>query len=116
MSGQRRTVAAAVAAATLLGVVGVAGSALAQDTTLRVAMGSPGEAGIRVWQDIEAQFEAAHPGVDVEIEYQGDDIYQTIGLPTLLSGPNAPDVYFDWTGSRMAQRDADGYAADLTDV
>ena len=108
--------ALAAVAATLLGVVGVAGGALAQDTTLRIAMGSPGEAGIRVWDDIAAQFEAAHPGVDVEMNYQDDDLYQTIGLPNLLAGPNAPDIYFEWTGSRMAQRYADGYAADLTEA
>ena len=53
----------------------------------------------RVWDDIAAQFEAAHPGVDVEMNYQDDDLYQTIGLPTLLAGPNAPDIYFEWTGS-----------------
>jgi raffinose/stachyose/melibiose transport system substrate-binding protein len=116
MDGHRRTVATAVAAATLLGVVGIAGTALAQDTTLRVAMGSPGDAAIAVWDDIAAQFEAAHPGVDVEMNYQEDDLYQTIGLPTLLSGPNAPDVYFEWAGARMAQRAAEGYAADLTEA
>jgi raffinose/stachyose/melibiose transport system substrate-binding protein len=34
----------------------------------------------------------------------------------LLAGRNAPDIYFEWTGSRMAQRTADGYAADLTEA
>ena len=117
MRGRHRgSAAVTVTTAALLGVVGIASGALAQDTTLRVAMGSPGDAGIRVWEDIGAQFEASHPGVDVQFEFQGDDIYQTIGLPTLLSGSNAPDVYFEWTGSRMAQRHADGYAADLTEA
>ena len=106
--GQRTFVA--VSAAIALGVVSSASGVLAQDTTLRVAMGSPGEAGIAVWDGIEAQFEESHPGVDVEINYQDDDLYQTIGLPNLLSGRNAPDVYFEWTGARMAQRFADGYA------
>jgi len=106
----------AVSAALVLGMVGSASGALAQDTTLRVAMGSPGEAGIRVWDGIAAQFEEAHPGVDVEMNYQDDDLYQTIGLPNLLSGRNAPDVYFEWTGDRMAQRYADGYGADLTEA
>ncbi len=110
--GQRTLIA--VSAALAVGVVGGAGAALAQDTTLRVAMGSPGEAGIRVWDDIAAQFEETHPGVDVEMNYQDDDLYQTIGLPNLLSGRNAPDIYFEWTGDRMASRYADGYAADLT--
>ena len=112
--GQRTSVA--VSAALVAGMLGGAGSVLAQDTTLRVAMGSPGAAAIAVWDDIAAQFEAANPGVDVEMNYQQDDLYQTIGLPSLLSGRNAPDVYFEWTGDRMVQRDAEGYAADLTEA
>jgi len=108
----RRSATISVVAALALG--SIAGSASAQDQVLRVAMGSPGEAAIRVWDDIAAQFEAAHPGFDVEMNYQDDDLYQTIGLQNLLAGRNAPDIYFEWTGSRLAQRTADGYAADLT--
>jgi len=104
----------ALAASAALVVAGNVGGALAQDQVLRVAMGSPGDAGIRVWDAIAAEFEAANPGVDVEMNYQDDDLYQTIGLPNLLAGRNAPDIYFEWTGARMAQRNADGYAADLT--
>jgi len=112
--GQRTLVAVSTALA--LGVVGTASGAVAQDTTLRVAMGSPGEAGIRVWDSIAAQFEETHPGVEVEMNYQDDDLYQTIGLPNLLAGRNAPDVYFEWTGDRMVTRYEDGYAADLTEA
>ncbi len=111
--GRAVTAALAVAA---LAVAGSVSGAVAQDRTLRIAMGSPGEAGIRVWEAIGAQFEAAHPGVSVDIEFMDDDLYQTIGLPQLLASPNAPDIYFEWTGSRMAQRAADGYAADLTEA
>ena len=114
-SRPRSTVTAMIAAAALV-VAGNVGGVLAQDQVLRVAMGSPGEAGIRVWDAIAADFEASHPGVDVEMNYQDDDLYQTIGLPNLLAGRNAPDIYFEWTGSRMAQRNADGYAADLTEA
>jgi raffinose/stachyose/melibiose transport system substrate-binding protein len=112
--GQRTSVA--VSAALVVGLVAGATGALAQDTTLRVAMGSPGPAGIAVWEDIAAQFEAANPGVDVEMNFQDDDLYQTIGLPNLLAGRNAPDIYFEWTGNRMKQRFADGYGADLSDA
>jgi raffinose/stachyose/melibiose transport system substrate-binding protein len=111
----RHSLSLAAGVALVAAIAGAPGTS-AQDTTLRVAMGSPGEAGIRVWDDIAAQFEASHPGVDVEMNYQDDDLYQTIGLPQLLAGRNAPDVYFEWTGSRMAQRATDGYAADLTDA
>ncbi len=82
--------------------------------TLRVAMGSPGEAQIAVWDQVAAQFEMTNPGIDVEMNYVDDDLYQTIGLPNLLSGRDAPDVYFEWAGSRLAERYEGGYAADLT--
>ena len=111
-----RSAVLAVAAASALLIAGSTSGALAQDTTLRIAMGSPGEAGIAVWEAVAAEFEAAHPGVDVSIDFLDDDLYQTIGLPQLLAGRNAPDIYFEWTGSRMAQRAADGYAADLTEA
>lgn len=109
----RAGVAALAAAALVVGTS--ATSVLAQDTVLRISMGSPGEAGIRVWDRIAADFEAAHPGLDVQMDYQDDDLYETIGLQNALNSPNPPDIYFEWTGSRMAQRFADGFAADLTE-
>lgn len=84
------------------------------DTTLRIAMGSPGEAQIRVWEAVAAEFEEANPDYTVELNFQDDDQYQTIGLPNLLNGRNAPDIYFEWVGSRLETRTADGFAADLT--
>ena len=89
-------------------------SAPTSDNVLRIAMGSPGEAQIRVWDDVGKQFEAANPGMTVELNYQDDDLYQTIGLQNLLNGRNAPDIYFEWTGSRLEQRVNDGFAADIT--
>jgi raffinose/stachyose/melibiose transport system substrate-binding protein len=86
----------------------------AGDNVLRVALSNPGEAQIRVWDDVAGQFEASNEGVDVEMNYVEDDLYSTIGLPQLLSGRNAPDIYFEWTGARLQQRYAEGYAADIT--
>ena len=85
------------------------------DHVLRIAMGSPGEAQIRVWDDVAKQYMAAHPETKVEINYQQDDLYETIGLQNLLAGRNAPDIYFEWTGERLRQRQKDGYVADITD-
>jgi raffinose/stachyose/melibiose transport system substrate-binding protein len=114
--GHRPSRALTATALAALGVAGLAGGALAQDSTLRITMGSPGDAGIAVWEAIGDQFEAEHPGVIVEFDFQDDDLYQTIGLPQALASRNAPDIYFEWTGARMEQRAADGYAADLTDA
>ncbi|MET0771479.1 MAG: extracellular solute-binding protein [Candidatus Limnocylindrales bacterium] len=113
---RRRTVGVGITALTTAALVlGGSGSALAQDTVLRISMGSPGEAGIAVWEAIAADFEAAHAGVDIQFDFQDDDLYQTIGLQNVLNSPTPPDIYFEWTGSRMVQRAADGFAADLTE-
>ena len=88
-----------------LGVVGIAGGALAQDTTLRVAMGSPGEAGIRVWEDDRGAVRGRHTRASTSRwTTRRTTSTRRSASRTLLAGPNAPDIYFEWTGSRMAQR------------
>ncbi|MGV8912156.1 MAG: ABC transporter substrate-binding protein [Rhodoglobus sp.] len=119
MTDRRKVTSSAVAtlsAAALILTGCAAGGGTSDDNVLRIAMGSPGEAQIRVWDDVAAQFEAANPDVTVEMNYQDDDLYQTIGLPNLLNGRNAPDIYFEWAGSRLEQRAADGFAADLSEA
>ena len=107
--------AVAATGVVVLALAGCSGGAsAANDQTLRVAMGSPGEAQIRVWESVAEQFEADHDGWKVDLNFQDDDMYQTIGLPNLLNGRNAPDVYFEWAGNRLATRNDDGFVADLT--
>jgi raffinose/stachyose/melibiose transport system substrate-binding protein len=84
--------------------------------TLRVAMGSPGEAQIAVWEATAASFEESNPNVTVEFNFQDDDLYETIGLPNLLNGGDAPDVYFEWAGQRLQNRYDEGFVTDITDA
>ena len=65
---------------------GQAGAGAAEDFTLRVAMGSPGEAQIAVWEAAKAAFEEANPNVTVELNFQEDDLYETIGLEPAQRG------------------------------
>jgi raffinose/stachyose/melibiose transport system substrate-binding protein len=113
MTHSRRAIASILGAVLMVTACSASGSAPA-DNVLRVAMGSPGEAQIRVWDAVAVQFEKAHQEINVEMNYQDDDLYSTIGLQNLLSGRNAPDIYFEWTGNRLRQRVAEGYAADIT--
>ncbi|MFI0418554.1 ABC transporter substrate-binding protein [Spongiactinospora sp. 9N601] len=89
------------------------GAKTPSDNVLRIAMVSPGEAQIRVWKDIAGQYEKAHPGSKVELNFQKDTLYQAIGLPSLLNGRKAPDIYFEWAGDRLRTRVKEGFAADL---
>ncbi|BBI31382.1 ABC transporter substrate-binding protein [Cohnella abietis] len=104
--------------ALVVAIAGCSGSSSSskRDTTLRIAMVSPGEGIIKVWEQIKSKYEDAHPNIKVELNYQEDAIYQSVGLPNLLTGANAPDIYFEWAGERLKTRIESGYAADLTEA
>ena len=91
-------------------------TASGEDVVLRIAMGSPGEEQIGVWEQAKAAFEEANPNVSVELNFQDDDLYQTIGLLNLLNGGEAPDIYFEWAGARLQSRYDEGFAADITEA
>ena len=111
-----RPIVVLIAGGALLVAACAPGGSGSDDNVLRVAMGSPGEAQIRVWDDVAAQFMKAHPETTVEMNYVDDDLYETIGLQNLLSGRNAPDIYFEWAGNRLEQRYKDGFVADLSEA
>lgn len=84
--------------------------------TLRIAMGSPGEAQIEVWESVGEAYTEANPDVTVEFNFQEDDLYTGIGLPNLLNGGDAPDIYFEWAGLRLSNRYEEGFAADISEA
>ena len=105
----------AVIASSLLGLAVITGcsSSDSADKILRIATTSLGEQELPIWEAAKAAFEAAHEGWTVEFTQQ-DEIYPTVGLPLLLRGKNSPDLYFEWSGARLDQRVAEGYAADIS--
>ena len=106
----------AVIASSLLGLAVITGCSKSDsaDKILRIATPSLGEKELPVWETAKAAYEAAHEGWTVEFIQQDDDLYSTVGLPTLLNGKNSPDAYFEWSGARLDQRVAEGYAADIS--
>lgn len=113
MARTSRLLAAAAALALVGGLAACGGSSSADDKVLRVAFGSNGTDGQAIWDETAKQFEAANPGWDVQFAVQTDDLYETVGLTNLLTSSEAPDVYFEWAGARLANKVADGYAAPL---
>ncbi|MBN1347093.1 MAG: carbohydrate ABC transporter substrate-binding protein [Phycisphaerae bacterium] len=61
-----------------------------------------------------AEFEALHPGIKVKQIVLDGSTYEKQGLQSMLQGGDAPDVFFEWAGHRVASKVRDGYAADLT--
>ena len=106
----------AVIASSLLGLAVITGCSNSDsaDKILRIATPSLGEKELPVWEAAKAAYEAENEGWTVEFIQQDDDLYSTVGLPTLLNGKNSPDAYFEWSGARLDQRAAEGYAADIS--
>jgi len=112
---RKRLVAAAAIGVTMaLAVSGCAPSSNA-DVVIRIAMGSSGDAVDSKFDELKQIYEAKYPDREVEIIIQEDDVYQTTGLPTLLSSREAPDAYFEWSGPRMRSHVADGNGADVSE-
>jgi len=97
-----------------LGVLTGCSSSNSADKVLRIATPSLGEKELPVWEAAKAAYEAANEGWTVQLIQQDDDLYSTVGLPTLLNGKNSPDAYFEWAGARLSQRAAEGFAADIS--
>lgn len=113
----RPLLAAAAALAVVTGLVACSPSkGGSEDVTIRIAMGSSGDAVDNNFDTLKDEYEDKYPGRTVEIVIQEDDVYQTTGLATLLTSRDAPDAYFEWSGARMAGHVADGNGVDLSEA
>ncbi|MDO8358486.1 MAG: extracellular solute-binding protein [Devosia sp.] len=97
----------AFAAAALL-----SGSALAQTkvTLMHVETGKPL---LAAWEKIASDFEAGHPGIDVEIQFLENEAFKA-KLPTLLQSDAAPDIFYSWGGGVLKEQSTTGALQDLT--
>ncbi len=68
-----------------------------------------------LWADVAAEFEAANPGVTVEVTgYQNEDLQRTL-IPNALQSGDAPDIFQVWPGGEVRAQAEAGYLRDLTD-
>ncbi|WP_171060795.1 extracellular solute-binding protein [Poseidonocella sp. HB161398] len=65
------------------------------------------------WQDVIAEYEAAHPDVDVEIEYFASEAYKT-KLPTMLQSDARPDLIYSWAGLTLVDQVKAGLVQDIS--
>ena len=77
-----------------LGLALWANIASAEDTVLRFATWNTSPESIAVNQAIATKFEAAHPGVKVQVELYGDGFDDK--LTAAMGAGNAPDVMYMW--------------------
>ena len=66
------------------------------------------------WATVAEEFEAANPGVTVNVEgIQNEDLQRT-RIPVALQSGEAPDLFQQWGGGEMVAQVKDGYLKDIT--
>jgi raffinose/stachyose/melibiose transport system substrate-binding protein len=67
-----------------------------------------------LWNDVAAEFEAANPGVTVDVTgYQNEDLQRTL-IPNALQAGDAPDVFMVWPGGEVRDQAEAGHLKDLS--
>jgi raffinose/stachyose/melibiose transport system substrate-binding protein len=88
--------------------------AAAADTTVKWLHIEENQAQVKIWEAVARAYEAAHPGVRIEMQFLENEAYKA-KLPTILQSKDRPHIIYSWAGGVLkAQVDA-GVLDDITD-
>lgn len=65
------------------------------------------------WQDIARRYEAANPGVKLDVQFLENESYKR-KMPTLLQSSDRPHIIYSWGGGVMREQIKAGAIQDLT--
>jgi raffinose/stachyose/melibiose transport system substrate-binding protein len=101
----------------LLGALVVPAVQAQDKEELRIwVLSSFGDTVLNAWNQVEADFEAANPGIDVVIETRGTDEHKD-ALRVAAGTSEEPDIYFMWAGLGLGGEFVNlGISAPLDDV
>jgi raffinose/stachyose/melibiose transport system substrate-binding protein len=67
-----------------------------------------------IWDQIAKDYNAAHPGVNVQFKYLENEAFKA-KLPTMLQADESrPDLFYSWGGGVMQDQDKAGFLKDIT--
>jgi raffinose/stachyose/melibiose transport system substrate-binding protein len=67
-----------------------------------------------IWDEIAKDYNAAHPGVNVQFKYLENEAFKA-KLPTMLQADESrPDLFYSWGGGVMQAQDKAGFLKDVT--
>ena len=88
--------------------------AAAAETTVKWLHIEENQAQVKIWEAVARAYEAAHPGVRIEMQFLENEAYKA-KLPTILQSKDRPHIIYSWAGGVLkAQVDA-GVLDDITD-
>jgi raffinose/stachyose/melibiose transport system substrate-binding protein len=99
-----------VAATGLTLAVGTA----AADTTVKWLHIEVNPAQVKIWDEVARAYEAAHPGVKVEMQFLENEAYKA-KLPTILQSKDRPHIIYSWSGGVLKAQIEAGVLEDITD-
>ncbi len=67
------------------------------------------------WDEIVKSYEAAHPGVKIEMQFLENEAFKA-KLPTLLQSNDPPHLFYTWGGGVLAAQAATGAIKDVTEA
>jgi raffinose/stachyose/melibiose transport system substrate-binding protein len=68
---------------------------------------------LKTWEDIAAEYEKAHPDVDIQFQFLENEAFKA-KLPTLLQSNDAPSMFYTWGGGVLKAQSETGAIRDLT--
>lgn len=69
-----------------------------------------------VWEEVAQEFEAEHPGINVEqTGYQNEELQRTL-IPNALASGDAPDLFQVWPGGELRSQVENGYLMPLDEA
>jgi raffinose/stachyose/melibiose transport system substrate-binding protein len=67
-----------------------------------------------IWDQIAKDYNAAHPGLNVQFKYLENEAFKA-KLPTMLQADESrPDLFYSWGGGVMQDQDKAGFLKDIT--
>lgn len=73
------------------------------------------EGNLAVWRSIADDFEAANPGVTVNMQFLENEAYKA-KLPALLQSDDAPDMFYSWGGGVLDIQRSSGFLQPVTEA
>jgi raffinose/stachyose/melibiose transport system substrate-binding protein len=90
----------------------LAGSAAAQTTVDWLYVENNPDT-IALWEEMVAEYEAANPGIDINMQFLENEAFKA-KLPSLLQSDEAPDVFYSWGGGVLDIQRSSGALRPLT--
>jgi raffinose/stachyose/melibiose transport system substrate-binding protein len=95
-------------------VLTVAAAGAAAETTVKWLHIEVNPAQVKIWEEVARSYEAAHPGVKIEIQFLENEAYKA-KLPTILQSKDRPHIIYSWAGGVLKSQIEAGVLEDITD-